>query len=486
MYAGLTDSIWSDPNVQKQVNVYYYDGATEVFCTDEIVSVSITSQGNEESEYPTIGSTYAKLASVRFFCSGFNVSPHVGVGGKIRIEFAAGGEVLPVGIFYISESSISDGIQEIAAYDEMEGKLNAAYVPSSSVQTSGTAWTVLQDIQTQSGVSLGSTITSLQTSLSAIPMANIQDGTTYREAIGWCAALVGKNAAIGRTGLLEFQWFTDNGLTVDSRACDTKQYLPDDAVLGAGFWTNLYCSDGDGNWIGNNPYSWTSMNQDGPIIENPYMTTTILDSIKTNLQNFNYHRSNFTYSGDPRMDCLDLVGFQLYNGDNGVAMYVYKVPIISLTVTYDGGLSVQVGTVSFTRSKTAVNSNTALTSKVEKLTATTSEIKTAATDFTSNSYTSFDGSVLSGGSIGVFIKGGQCTVFGYLKPSASVTNFTQVLNAVKVPAPQHGANITPTVPSYASASDLPARVRVQGAGGLAIQGGTANREYNFSITYPVA
>mgnify|MGYP000914503557 CR=1 FL=1 len=100
-------------------------------------------------------------------------------------------------------------------------------------------------------------------------------------------------------------------------------------------------------------------------------------------------------------------------------------------------------------------------------------------------YTSFDGGVLSGGSIVVVKKIGWCQVFGYLKPSAAVTNFTQVLDSEKVPAPEHGANITPTVPSWYSASDDPARVRVQATGGLAIQGGTANREYNFSITYPV-
>lgn len=105
---------------------------------------------------------------------------------------------------------------------------------------------------------------------------------------------------------------------------------------------------------------------------------------------------------------------------------------------------------------------------------------------TSNTYTAFDGGVLAGGSIVVAKKMGSCQVFGYLKPSASITNFTQVLDAVKVPAPQHGSNITPTVPSWASASDAPARIRVQGSGGLAIQGGKANTEYNFSITYPIA
>ena len=485
MYAGLTDSIWGDQSVQKQVNVYYYDNGAEVLCTDEIVSVSITSQGNEESEYPAIGSTYAKSASVRLFCSQFNVSANVGVGAKIRIEFAAGGEVLPVGIFYISESSISDGILEVVAYGAMEGLLNAAYEPSSSVQSSGTAWTVLQDIQTQSGVSLGNTITSLQTDLAAISMTNIRDGTTYREAISWCAALVGKGAAIGRTGALEFQWFTDNGLTVDSRACNTKQYLPDDAVRGAGFWTDLYCSDGDGNWIGNNPYSWTAMDTGGPIIENPYMTESNLTAIKNTIGGLTYHRANFTYSGDPRMDCIDLVSFQTYNGDDGLAMYVYKVPIVSLTVTYDGGLSVQVGTVSFTRSKTAVSSSTSLTSKVENLAETTSAIKTAATDYTSNIYTSFDGSVVDSGSVSVIKKSGWCLIHGSIKLTGTVSDMTNVLDSSKVPAPQTGVGIYTTAAYWASSYTRNMRIGVGAGGSLRIQYGGAGT-YTFSITYPIA
>ena len=148
-----------------------------------------------------------------------------------------------------------------------------------------------------------------------------------------------------------------------------------------------------------------------------------------------------------------------------------------------------VGSSNLTVDSTGIYINGDLGINVDSLDVTANSVNLSNASInmdSSTTYTTFDGGVLSAGSIVVAKKAGWCQIFGYLKPSAAVSSFTQVLAATKVPAPQHGANITPTVPSWASASDAPARVRVQGSGGLAIKGGLTNTEYNFSITYPIA
>lgn len=104
---------------------------------------------------------------------------------------------------------------------------------------------------------------------------------------------------------------------------------------------------------------------------------------------------------------------------------------------------------------------------------------------TFKSYSSFSGEVISSGTINVVKKGGWCQVFGEFKLSAAVSNWTEVLDAAKVPAPQHGINIYPAATTWGTSFVRAPRIRIDGSGGLSIRYGAA-ATYDFSVAYPIA
>lgn len=108
----------------------------------------------------------------------------------------------------------------------------------------------------------------------------------------------------------------------------------------------------------------------------------------------------------------------------------------------------------------------------------------ADTDYDSTTYTSFSGSVLSSGSVVVTKKLGVCYISGSVTASDSITDWTTILSASKVPAPQHGKLIPFNVPAWGSSYTAALRGKIPASGGLQIRLGAA-REYVFTLSYPI-
>lgn len=105
-------------------------------------------------------------------------------------------------------------------------------------------------------------------------------------------------------------------------------------------------------------------------------------------------------------------------------------------------------------------------------------------NYSTNTYTSFSGSVLSSGSVVVTKKLGVCYISGSVTASDSITDWTTILPASKVPAPQHGKLIPFNVPAWGSSYTAALRGRIPASGGLQIRLGAA-REYVFTLSYPI-
>lgn len=104
--------------------------------------------------------------------------------------------------------------------------------------------------------------------------------------------------------------------------------------------------------------------------------------------------------------------------------------------------------------------------------------------YSTTTYTSFSGSVLSSGSVTVTKKLGVCYISGSITASKSITDWTTILTSSQVPAPQHGKMIPFNVPAWGSSYTAALRGRIPASGGLQIRLGAA-REYVFEISYPI-
>lgn len=105
-------------------------------------------------------------------------------------------------------------------------------------------------------------------------------------------------------------------------------------------------------------------------------------------------------------------------------------------------------------------------------------------DYSSTTYTSFSGSVLSSGSVTVTKKLGVCYISGSVTASKSITDWTTILGSSAIPAPQHGKLIPFNVPAWGSSYTAALRGRIPAGGGLQLRLGAA-REYVFEISYPI-
>lgn len=98
-------------------------------------------------------------------------------------------------------------------------------------------------------------------------------------------------------------------------------------------------------------------------------------------------------------------------------------------------------------------------------------------------YTTFDGDVVSSGNIVVIrFLGCLCLVAGNLTMSGTLTSATQILDATKVPANLTGTRYINASNSNKTSWTRPLAVRVTAAGGLDVNYGAAGR-YDFSMLY---
>lgn len=573
MYTGLTDSIWQGAG-RKTVAISLNGAAV----TTELISMTISGSVNGDQEEIAVGAACARTVTLVFsgVQSGFS-------DGLLSITAAADGETLPIGTFRVSEAVIRGGQTTVTAVDAMIYLLEQDYLPGTGLTS---AWSVLSDVVSKSGITLGTSVTGFQSTLSTVDMSSITAGNTCRTVVGWLAALCGRNAVISRAGKLEFVWYTSSGVTLSQQDCyeemdqvqDSDRTFSTLAVTvtnGAGETTTLTPAGTSGS---------------GQTIENNYMTQSRLNAIWTDIGGLTYRPADLSFLGDLRLDAGDLISYTLADGTS------CTVPAMNLTHTFDGGVTTQIMAAGQSETASTAGGGGVLTTKVRQLVADVAQLgaltvtdengttkinggridtdslfaqdinatgtisglklrgsnidveteatyetdkynssaviqttytgsiwgdtsyyytlrlgvtyldsesymtldhsgisvssprlKISADTVTANlqssqAYTTFDGDVISSGTILVAQKLGWCAVTAVVTLSAAVSGWTSVLT---VPATQHGRNLYVTVPANNSITIKPLSARIAAAGAVQIRYGGAGTYY-FELVYPIA
>ena len=105
-------------------------------------------------------------------------------------------------------------------------------------------------------------------------------------------------------------------------------------------------------------------------------------------------------------------------------------------------------------------------------------------NYSTNTYTSFSGGVLSSGSVTVSKKLGMCCISGTVTLSKSISAWTTILSSSKVPAPKHGELVPFEASQWGTSYARPLRGKVTPDGGLQLVYGAAGN-YVFTIAYPI-
>lgn len=175
---------------------------------------------------------------------------------------------------------------------------------------------------------------------------------TYREMLGYCAALdSGKCAMIDREGHLIHKGWTDIDYTISAGRADEPETDDKDITI-----TQIVCQVSEDKNL-----TITAIPGRAMTFANPYMTQEIMGDIalKYFMKPYRplsiYHRL-----GDPRLDMLDVVTVVKADGTS------YRVPIMSMSYSYDGGLSAQIAATGTSDADNKANVDGPITKHVKR------------------------------------------------------------------------------------------------------------------------
>lgn len=262
---------------------------------------------------------------------------------------------VPLGAFIVTESQDGEDSTTLTAYDAAYWALGGDYVPT--VVSGATVAAVLGDIATQTGL----TLAALPASASATAVTGDLSGRTFREMVGYLAALLGRSAVIDRDGTLRLVWFSASGVTVTP-----DDYYAGGLVLGGS--RTLACIACSVETEGADGEVETTLLTAGgtglgPQIENPYMTQAILDDIWTEIGGLAYETGSCGMINGLLLEPGDLITVTDRSGGNHV------IPVMALTLTIDGGCRAEVSATGQSDSAMEANFSGPLGSTVSQLKA---------------------------------------------------------------------------------------------------------------------
>lgn len=311
----------------------------KLVCGSEVIdsgiqSIKLVQQANADNETVSIGGAVSAYAEISIY------KPLRLVTRKEYTLYI--GAVLPddtveyckMGLFTPKKPQEDDGLLTFKAYDRMVSRLWKAYYPTVSKYPAD-GKEILANISKQCGIAIAN--------LSSLPdgikvgwgTAYNEDGSvmkvppftacTIREALSYLAQMYGAFATINRDGEIEFRWYEATSYEVPAN----RSF--DDIVCAEQVYKlqGISCTVNDKTIMAGTVSSIQ--------IENSYMTQSILNSVYKKIGGFSFLPTTFSFLGDPRLDLGDII--TVYRRD-GTAI---KVPVMSITFDFDGGLSTEVG-----------------------------------------------------------------------------------------------------------------------------------------------
>ncbi len=293
--------------------------------TTGIIKIKFT-WGSNGGEDITIGSAVSQAVEISVKSdlnfSGKEIAVYIGLRIGEQIEY------VPMGVYVVEKPSKSSGVVSFTAHDRMISKGELLY--TSSLTFPNNSKNVLNEICTQMGITYA-------TQLTGIVIQEKPSGYTRREVISYLAGLHGKFACINRTGNLELKWYEDNSYAPGASRINEPEVQESDYIL-----SKISCAVNQENTIESG--TGTGMN-----ISNPLMTQAVLDNVVKQLNGFRFRPGKLQVRlGDVRLDPWDIITIQ--NGSE-----VLKMPCMTLTHDYDGGVSTEVISVGKTTSEQEYN-----------------------------------------------------------------------------------------------------------------------------------
>jgi len=228
---------------------------------------------------------------------------------------------LNIGTFTVTECTRTDDSTTFTAYDAAYTVFGQIYNPT--VLSGSTGRAILEDISRQTGI---------EVEPSTLAMCTMQTdgaltGHTYREMVGYIAALCGKNAVITRDGFLRFVWFSASAQTVTA-----DDYYSGDMSNGGksklhGIACTVPATEDD------RETQTITVGEAEKAIEivNPYMTQSMLNSVWSQIGGYEYPVGSVGFYKGILTEPGDIISL------TNLAGVTISFPVMHVSLEIDGG-----------------------------------------------------------------------------------------------------------------------------------------------------
>lgn len=304
-----------------------------------IRSIRQYSQANS-AESVSIGGAVASYVEVEMWKPDFSLE-NTELTISIGMTLDGSPEWIPLGLFTVQKPENDDGFIRFVAYDRIQSKMGGAYFSDLAYPADGKQ--VLVEMAAKTGVTIRtdnlpdgvmipkraviaeSGVDDDGNEITNTTYTTPFDGYTYREALGYIAALYGKFAVADRTGTIELRWYEQANYSINS-ARYYDDLTTNELVFSIGA---IVCQTG-------NESLRSGTGTDSITIENPVMTQERLDAVYQQIKDLSFLPAGCSFFGDPRLDLGDIVTVNDKHGN------VIHLPVMYLLQDYDGGLLTQV------------------------------------------------------------------------------------------------------------------------------------------------
>lgn len=312
---------------------------TSIYTNDDIVDIILDSP--QPSEGFSIGNTPSQTLDLTLLNKRDTIYSANQVKVEIGLNTGSTIEYLVLGYFNIDDIEKTDYTTKITAFDNMI-KFEKPFF--SSISYPATLQAVVNELAAKTGVQFIGSLPSY--TLSKL------EGFTCREILGYVASLCGGNAVITRDGKftivapkdINYPIGTDNYF--DYKREEVKYKI-----------SKVSCKAGNTELI-KGTLGADSMEL---TFENPWVTDSILTDIYNKLNGFEYLGYTMKWQGDLSLDIGDIITCTDIKG------VVRKLPILSQKLTYNGGLTSEIGAKGETKNKNSYNSKGENTKKLERI-----------------------------------------------------------------------------------------------------------------------
>lgn len=239
---------------------------------------------------------------------------------------------IPLGIFKVQAPSQADGsgTQKITAYDRMSETNKFTYKATGLTSAIST----FRAICTTCGY------TADTNGLTDVAINDrLLDGLDCRKALGYVAGVFGKNCVVttdGKFKMLGYSKVAESTCKISINSLDTLEFPSKVSTID---YFNAVVDEATiyKSGTGNN-----GVNVVNPLFKDTTQTYSILTYLKSNVGSNGYYPAKFKQlNGDPRIEVGDVIKVEHRNIVTGEVSADY-VPVMSLTLDYDGGVTVSI------------------------------------------------------------------------------------------------------------------------------------------------